>query len=310
MEEDIPSTSLADMLISETSTELPLLFTLPQELLDIMYHELWKLTPRADLNVVLHGRMQCITIQYGCYEVSTSSDGQLSGLPLWLLSNKAFLNDGLRQLFRRATWTAGDYWYLDSGCPKANHRNILAGVGAATNLNIKMDISNASLISTCGLFDPNEALEDKLNYFRHYDQYKMLLHKEMPDVKSLEIEMKCPKITVLGKGEYALDLDCFEPRIYPMHLDRFCIKLHLQDGFKTALNAQRFREVLRPVIEKAMLHIGPALVGKNYRLDIDEHLPAILLSAKNKQTEERGANDNMFVTWTMLRNDKVAADSK
>ncbi|KAH3915960.1 hypothetical protein HBI56_039710 [Parastagonospora nodorum] len=307
MEEDIPSTSLADMTISETSTELPLFFTIPQELRDIVYHELWKLTPRTDLNVILGGRLQHITIQYGCYEASPSSKGQFSGLPQWLLSNNAFFDEGFCQLFQRAAWTAGDDWYPNGGCPKSNHRNTLAGIIAATNLIIRMDISASEYIWTSELDNIHKS-KQKVNFFCNSRHYQDLTEDEMPDLKSLEIEMKCPNTTVLDRQGYALDLRCFKPSMYPLNLDRFRIKLILQDDFKTPPNARRFREVLRPTIELEMLRFGPVLVGKNYRLDIDEHLPAILLSTENNQTKQRGANDEIFIAWTMSRNQKTLAD--
>lgn len=102
----------------------PRLLTLPREIRDLIYHELWLHAP----DIRLHDQSHCRPIEM-TYELDFC--GPIQGLPEWLLTSKVILQEGLEQLYRVALWT------IQKTIP-ANHPyskpNPLAGLAAATNL--------------------------------------------------------------------------------------------------------------------------------------------------------------------------------
>lgn len=85
------------------ATIKPNFFNMPQNIRDMVYHELWKHTPRLKFCKSKHGGTvelcydprQAITLGYGSHT---------DGLPGWLLINKAFLNQGFKQLHLHARY--------------------------------------------------------------------------------------------------------------------------------------------------------------------------------------------------------------
>jgi hypothetical protein len=74
--------------------EVSFFLTLPQELRDMVYHELWKARPQISLQTTQKGRLQAIKLQYGSCESNPPIKKGL-GLPRWLLTNMVFLNERL-----------------------------------------------------------------------------------------------------------------------------------------------------------------------------------------------------------------------
>ncbi|KAF2740471.1 hypothetical protein EJ04DRAFT_548492, partial [Polyplosphaeria fusca] len=68
------------------------MLALPQEVLDLIFHHLWKATPR--LSTKRHG-----IVMYLNYDDSGDESRVRAGLQPWLLTCKAFYNGGLKQLF-------------------------------------------------------------------------------------------------------------------------------------------------------------------------------------------------------------------
>jgi len=110
------------------------LLNMPQELKDLIFHELWELGPDIRLRQktpdhTLAGIDVLITLSYG----SPQTDQPYSiGLPIWLMTSRAILADGLRQLYRHAIWKWDDdrFPYVLS----VGNNNPLAGLSVATNL--------------------------------------------------------------------------------------------------------------------------------------------------------------------------------
>ncbi|KAF2134321.1 hypothetical protein P153DRAFT_353483 [Dothidotthia symphoricarpi CBS 119687] len=76
-------------------------FTLPRELRNAVYHQIWSHTSR--LSIPHQDRLYELTY-------TTRSSGpspHQRGLPLWLLANKQFLTEGLDQLLLNAAWSWG-----------------------------------------------------------------------------------------------------------------------------------------------------------------------------------------------------------
>jgi hypothetical protein len=107
----------------------PGFFTLPQELRDLIYDELWKFTPCIQLTAQ-GSQPSTLELKYGACNY-----GSCPGLPPWLLASKAILQQGLRQLFQHAIWQ----WSLFRNCTSSVYakRNSLAGLSTATNLYIR-----------------------------------------------------------------------------------------------------------------------------------------------------------------------------
>ena len=111
---------------------------LPQELRDMVYHELWNLTPSIRLpHLVL------------CYDGATDEDeGCLSG---WLLTNKAILEQGLQQLHRSVIWNwrASHVRYVPS---PATRSSSLIALTTATHFRIYLEsTASAQSVHTPGL---------------------------------------------------------------------------------------------------------------------------------------------------------------
>jgi hypothetical protein len=103
---------------------------LPQEIKDLVYHELWKLTPNIHLCVLHMPMLVPLRLMYNLEDGSP-----IFGLPKWLLASMDFLEEGLRQLLRHTVWeweVTGDSQRITLGRP-----NWLAGLSTATNLTIR-----------------------------------------------------------------------------------------------------------------------------------------------------------------------------
>ena len=94
----------ADRMSPGTSHQISMFFSLPLELRDIVYHELWRDTPQMNLMVFIKEAtyFHRVVVCYGdCTALSAnlprsrSTKSLIYGLPQWLLSNKAFLDEGL-----------------------------------------------------------------------------------------------------------------------------------------------------------------------------------------------------------------------
>jgi hypothetical protein len=101
-------------------------FALPQEIRDLIYHELWAFTSYVRLTLDTPDSTS-FSLLYGAAEADRSC-----GLPRWLLVNKAIFQEGLCQFFRHARW------YLEA-CTKYKlnshaQENVLVGLSAATNI--------------------------------------------------------------------------------------------------------------------------------------------------------------------------------
>lgn len=68
---------------------------LPRELRDAIYHQLWLQTPRFYFRGVCQDSL--------CYNPNTP--GLQRGLPCWLFTSRSVFQEGLQQLYRRASWT-------------------------------------------------------------------------------------------------------------------------------------------------------------------------------------------------------------
>jgi hypothetical protein len=94
---------------NQTTSVTAGLFTLPQEIRDLVYHKLWEFTAYLRLTARPSPGKITYSLIYGagCNDMST-------GLPQWLLVNKAIiLQEGLCQLFRHAGWVMGAFRTLD-----------------------------------------------------------------------------------------------------------------------------------------------------------------------------------------------------
>ncbi|KAH7077141.1 hypothetical protein FB567DRAFT_596326 [Paraphoma chrysanthemicola] len=114
-------------------------FELPPEMRDIIYHWLWKYTPDILLSIGRIGRIlrpsrKLTRLTYG----SVLKGLQSHGLPVWLLTNKSILAEGLRQLQLHQHHSIGETEIKRLSKIGANF-NLLAGLPAATRLSVVGD---------------------------------------------------------------------------------------------------------------------------------------------------------------------------
>ncbi|OAL06640.1 hypothetical protein IQ06DRAFT_2203 [Phaeosphaeriaceae sp. SRC1lsM3a] len=105
------SSATASSVGNQTSNIVPSLHSLPRELRDLVYHQLWQNTPRLFLQTPFRLLYRPLDRDSYCSfnHMARSHDGRLiqvdtHGLPLWLLTSKAMLSEGLSQLFRHGIW--------------------------------------------------------------------------------------------------------------------------------------------------------------------------------------------------------------
>jgi hypothetical protein len=106
---DSPSTQLRAQLskirfgsfpLEEDESNSSRFLSLPRELRNAIYHALWTLTPLR--SIFYHGSL--VKLHYNSTQL-TSSTPCISGLPTWLLTNKATYLEAQAQLHLHATWT-------------------------------------------------------------------------------------------------------------------------------------------------------------------------------------------------------------
>ncbi|KAH4004978.1 hypothetical protein HBI24_036160 [Parastagonospora nodorum] len=265
--------------------EVSFFLTLPQELRDMVYHELWKARPQICLQITQKGRLQAIKLQYG----TTSPN-----LPL---------KRGLDQFFHMATWTVNDKFGLSGFSVEAKNRNSLAGPLATRNLTIvNMDISNYFYESFHGLGKQHTTLI----YPKHYPNHQGLTSSPMPHLKSLQLHIDCSDIAGFTKRN-TLDLSCIDATT--MNLERLRITSPLTKYPRRSPELRHFYEVVRPIVDKEVLRLGHALLGADHHLEIEENLPAILLSAENEASWVCTSSE-FFITWTFVREEEEEEEAE
>ncbi|KAF2832012.1 hypothetical protein CC86DRAFT_462402 [Ophiobolus disseminans] len=121
--------------MEESSRQPPVtsgLINIPQELRNLILHELWQSAPVIQLKQTsVVGTSVSITINYGPREYHVRQEDSIPGLPSWLLTSRVLLSGGLHQLYRHAIWE----WYNDDypHASRVGYNNPLAGVAMATN---------------------------------------------------------------------------------------------------------------------------------------------------------------------------------
>ncbi|KAH3986202.1 hypothetical protein HBH70_039170 [Parastagonospora nodorum] len=225
--------------------EVSFFLTLPQELRDMVYHELWKARPQICLQITQKGRLQAIKLQYG------TTTGPL----------------------------------------------------ATRNLTIvNMDISNYFYESFHGLGKQHTTLI----YPKHYPNHQGLTSSPMPHLKSLQLHIDCSDIAGFTKRN-TLDLSCIDATT--MNLERLRITSPLTKYPRRSPELRHFYEVVRPIVDKEVLRLGHALLGADHHLEIEENLPAILLSAENEASWVCTSSE-FFITWTFVREEEEEEEAE
>jgi hypothetical protein len=98
---------------------------LPQELRDMVYHELLRHSSSLILPQRSHERIKVLYGKLPSYETI--------GLPNWLLTNKAILSQGLAQLLRNSSW---HWWATWNQSSVEEPQSPLAGLSAASNFSM------------------------------------------------------------------------------------------------------------------------------------------------------------------------------
>ncbi|KAF2832011.1 hypothetical protein CC86DRAFT_400793 [Ophiobolus disseminans] len=77
---------------------------MPQEMRDVVYNALWKVTPKIEFTGSKNSSDTFELLYNPPQDPTASNTEPLKGLPTWLLANKAFLHEGLKQLHLRASY--------------------------------------------------------------------------------------------------------------------------------------------------------------------------------------------------------------
>ncbi|KAH6541013.1 hypothetical protein HBI56_039690 [Parastagonospora nodorum] len=287
--EDTLDATQADITSPETAHRLPVFFVLPRELRDMVYNELWKVSAPMTLMVLIKEATPThhLVIRYEdcAAKPANSSRSELkqclhSGLPQWLLSNKAFLDEGLNQLFRKATWMVNSQQWR-TPCSKEIVRNTKAGIITARSLIIVIDITNSGL----GL-DAVQKIKHKLIFPGTRSAHAEFMGTPMPHLTSLHIKLEYSWIIHLDH-KYTLDLSCIETTL---HLKRFSISISMDRDMDSKL--------LRPIIDKEACRLGCSFVGVDHHIDIEENV------CDWSPVEGLAPRSGLFVAWTFVRNEK------
>jgi hypothetical protein len=295
--EDALDAAPADIMSPETAHRLPILFVLPREIRDMVYHELWRDASQMSLMVLIKeatSTHQLIIRYEDCAtnpvnsSRSESKQSLNSGLPQWLLSNKAFLDEGLEQLFRKATWMVNSQQWR-SPCSKEIFCNTKAGITTARSLIIIMDITN-SVLCLGAYF--HQKIKHKLIFPGLHSAHLEVMGTPMPHLTSLHIKLEYSWIAYLDH-KYTLDLSCIETTL---HLKRFSISI--------SMDRDKDCKLLQPIIDKEACRLGCSFVGEDHHLDIEENV------CDWSPVEGLAPRAGVFVTWTFVRNEKGWRDGK
>ncbi|KAF1923965.1 uncharacterized protein M421DRAFT_425307 [Didymella exigua CBS 183.55] len=80
--------------------------SLPRELRDIVYHELWRFTPKVSAKYKGID-MQLLLRSNATDQASSRPASQALPLPVWLRTRKSILHEGLAELQHSSSWTVG-----------------------------------------------------------------------------------------------------------------------------------------------------------------------------------------------------------
>ncbi|KAH3954793.1 hypothetical protein HBH98_033360 [Parastagonospora nodorum] len=143
-----------------------------------------------------------------------------------------------------------------------------------------------------------------LIYPKHYPNHQGLTSSPMPHLKSLQLHIDCSDIAGFTKRN-TLDLSCIDATT--MNLERLRITSPLTKYPRRSPELRHFYEVVRPIVDKEVLRLGRALLGADHHLEIEENLPAILLSAENEASWVCTSSE-FFITWTFVRKEAEEAE--
>jgi hypothetical protein len=225
-------------------------FTLPQELRDLIYNELWNFTPCLQLTAQASWP-STLELKYGACNY-----GSCPGLPKWLLASKAVLREGLHQLFQHVIWQ----WSLFRNCTPSAHakRNPLAGISIATNLYIR------------GHETPQEGCS--IDYSDHPCRYILPL-------LSSNLRMLTLGLSVRKGARNAVTMDLSRLYSTRLHLDKLVILIRYSMWSESI---QAFAERYATFLDTAqveVLRLGNAWVGGNSSMQLTEEFKSRRLTA-------------------------------
>jgi hypothetical protein len=227
------------------------LFALPQEIRDLIYHELWKPT---SLRLTLQPRPGKIsyTLSYSAGWTDTNT-----GLPLWLLVNKAMLQEGLYQLFRHATRVLGVF--RDYTLNRYARHNMLVGLSAATNLTIR------DTYRVHGISEGPGPYGITIEYANHPVQSILpLLSSRM---RALTLNL-----TIVSAASRALSMDLSSLRRNGLQLDKLAILIRLDLWSDTAQGCVERYTTFLDRTKAEVLQLGATWVGENPKMRFQEEI--------------------------------------
>jgi hypothetical protein len=231
------------------------LFALPQEIRDLIYHELWEFTAYVRLTSRPSPGKITYNLIYGagCNDMSTE-------LPIWLLANRTILQEGLCQLFRHAAWNMGAFRTLD---PRVR-QNMLVGMSAATNFTIR------DTYRVHGIPPMPRPYNIAIDYT--HQPIQSMLPLLSANTRTLMLNL-----AIRTAASRAISMDLSSLCLNGLQIDKLVIQIPLDLWANTA---QRCIERYTPFFDNTkteVLQLGTAWMGENLEVRLQEEVISQLI---------------------------------
>jgi len=228
---------------------------LPQELKDMIYHELWQFSASM---LIPQNTFEWIQVRYGEFR-----EEDTLGLPNWLLVNHAILSEGLKQLFRQISWV----WYRGYNRHReftGTRQSPLIGLSVATNFSL----TGIHVRSSWHHGRPVERYIEP--QFHEVPRIANIVSSAGPMLKALTISLEFhmpPDLSGFYAPDlsWALGLDFLDAS--DLHLDALTVRLRVHADHHTIYDAHASR--LREGVRDEIARVGEMLVGEEGKLSIN-----------------------------------------
>ena len=241
--------------------------SLPRELRDMLYHELWTKTSMLWFVQKPRGKPRSrVEINYG------NSDQLFQpGLPCWLISSRQFLHEGFCQLLKHALWTYAinnEQYNFSIGSTDLNYAHLI-DLTAITDMTLTIRVLNGSSGQDR---HNNIQLKPDMSYIRSIwymcdivgpKLEHLTLHalNDWNDAKVLFALSETP-----FNGVCTVDLSCLKIIKLPLR------SLRMRAGLVCLIctvNPHTIKEKLEPAWEQGLKRLGGAMVGRNGQVEVE-----------------------------------------